>query len=207
MLLPISILLVVFLSISCATETKVSSQWVSPDYTGGPMHKLLVVAVAENPIVRRSYEDRLVGALRANGADAVPSYQVLPGEQRLTKAELEGAVRGQNFDGVIVTQLLGVHEKTTYVPPTTEVVPTSRGYGRAGYYGYYGRGYDVVRTPGYTRTTEIVSLETKLWNARDGQLAWGIRSETFDPRTTDDAIASVVKKLVSELADDGLIAK
>ena len=108
---------------------------------------------------------------------------------------------------MIVSRLLEVKEEITVVPPSTTVVP-SYGYGYGyGYHGYYGRGYDVVHSPGYTKTTEIVSLETKLWNAADSQLAWGITSETFDPTSTDDAISSVTKKLVSKLSEDGLLAE
>jgi hypothetical protein len=199
--------LVASLSISCATKTQISSEWKSPEYVGGPMGKILVVAVAETPLGRRAYEDRFAQALGASGVEAVSSYQILPGDERLTKEELENAIRGEGFDGVIVSRLLGRDEETTYVPPTTEVVPSSIGYGRRGYYGYYGRGYDVVHTPGYTQTTEVLTLETKLWNAQDSELAWGIRSETFDPKSDSDAMDSIVKKLVRKLADDGLLAK
>jgi hypothetical protein len=141
--------------------------------------------------------------LRGGGADAVSSYQLLPTNDRLTKEELEGAVRRGGFDGVIVTRLLEGAEETTHVPPSTHVVPSYR----YGYYGYYGRNYDVVHTPGYTLTTEVVRLETRLWNAADSRLAWGITSETFDPTSTEDAIASVTKKLVQQLSEDGLLAK
>jgi hypothetical protein len=191
------------LLIGCGTKTRVSSQWKSPDYTGGPMHKILVVGVAETPLGRRSYEDRFADALRARGAEAVSSYQLLPTNDRLTKAELEATVRRGGFDGVIVSRLLEVAEETEYIPPSTYVTPS---YGsRYGYYGYYGRNYDVVHTPGYTRTTEVVRLETRLWNAANSQLAWGVTSETFDPTSTDDAIASVTKKLVEKLHTDGLL--
>ena len=200
-LLPISIVLMVAVGTSCATKTQVSKKWLSPDYKGGPMHRILVVGVAETPLGRRAYEDRLAEALRAGGADAVSSYQLLPSRDRLTKEALEGVVRREGFDGVIVTRLLEVAEETTYVPPSSRVVPS------AGYYGYYGRHYDVVHTPGYTRTTEIVRLETRLWNADDSQLVWGITSETFDPTSTTDAIASVTKKLVEKLSENGLLAQ
>ena len=184
------------------TKTRVSSQWLSPDYKGGPMHKILVVAIAETPLGRRTYEDRFVNALTDAKAEAISSYKLLPSEDRLTRTELEGIVAREGFDGVIVSQLLDVREQKTVVPPSTYVVP-SYGYG---YYGYYGGGYDVVHSPGYTRTTEIVRLETQLWNAADSELAWGITSETFDPTSTDDAISSVTKKLVWKLSEDGLLA-
>ena len=204
-LLHISIFLLVSFGVSCATRTRVSSEWLSPDYQGGAMHKFLVVGVSDTTLGRRTYEDRFADALRGSGADAVSSYQLLPTDDRLTKEELEGAVRGEGFDGVIVTRVLEVAEETTYVPPSTQVVPAYRG--SRGYYGYYGRQYDVVHSPGYTRTTEVVRVETKLWNAHDSQLAWGIVSETFDPTSTDDAIASVTKKLVQKLSEDGLLSQ
>ncbi len=192
-------------AVACGTKTRVASQWLSPDYKGGPMHKILVVAVSETPLGRRTYEDRFVNALTDAGAQAVSSYKLLPSDDRLTRVELEGVVDREGFDGVIVSQLLEVKQETTVVPPSTHVVP-SYGHGY-GYYGYYGGGYDVVHSPGYTRTTQIVRLETKLWNAADSELAWGITSETFDPTSTDDAISSVTKKLVWKLSQDGLLAK
>jgi len=167
------------------------------------MRKILVVGIAETSLGRRAYEGRFAEALAGAGAEAVPSYQLLPSSDRLTKEEIDRVVRSEGFDGVIVTRLLGVEEKTTYVPPSSYVVP-SYGYG---YYGYYGRSYDVVNTPGYTKSTEIVRLESRLWNAADAKLAWGIVSETFDPKSDDDAMASVTKKLVQKLADDGLLAR
>lgn len=204
-LLPVSIVLLVSVGVSCGTKTQVSSQWLSPDYKGGPMHKILVVGVAKTNLGRRAYEDQFAEALSDSGADAVASYRLLPSKDRLTKEQLERVVHREGFDGVVVTRLLGVEKDTTYVPPSSYAVP-SYGYGY-GYYGYYGRNYDVVHSPGYTRTTEIVRLETRLWNAADSQLAWGITSETFDPTSTDDGIASVTKKLVQQLSKDGLLGK
>jgi hypothetical protein len=202
--LPVLIVSMILTGVSCSTKTRISSQWKSPDYKGGPMHKILVVGISETSLGRRTYEDRFAKALRDNGADAVASYTLLPTDDRLTREELEGTVRRDGFDGVIVTQLLEVAKETTYVPPSSHVVPSSYRYG---YYGHYGRGYDVVHTPGYTRTSKIVRLETQLWNAEDSQLAWGIISETFDPTSTGDAITSVTNKLVSKLSEDGLISK
>jgi len=188
----------------CGTKTRVSSQWMSPDYKGGPMHKILVLGISETFLGRRTYEDSFTEALRKGGAEAVSSYTLLPSDDKLTKEEIEEILSREGFDGLIVTRLLEVAEETTYVPPSTTVVS---GGSRYGYYGHYGRNYDVVHSPGYTLTTEIVRLETQLWNAADSELAWGITSETFDPTSKDDAIASVTSVLVQKLVNDGLLAK
>jgi hypothetical protein len=188
---------------SCATKTRVSSQWLSAEYSGEPMHKILVVGISETSLGRKIWEKQFSDALVSHGAEAVPSYKTLPTDDMLTRQELVEALQAGGFQGVIVTRLLEVKEDTTYVPPSSHVVPS---YGH-GYYGYYGRSYDVVNTPGYTRSTEIVRVETRLWNAENSKLAWGIISETFDPKSNDDAIESVTKKLVEKLAADGLIAR
>lgn len=200
-LLVLSIALLIGLGTSCTTKTRISSQWLSPEYDGGPMHKILVVGISDTSLGRRTWEHEFAAALVGHGAEAVASYKLLPTTDRLAKEQLEEIVRTGGFHGVIVTRLLEVKEETTYVPPSSHVVP-SYGYG---YYGYYGRSYDVVHTPGYTRSTEIVRVESRLWNAADSQLAWGIVSETFDPKSNADAISSVTKKLVLKLAADGLI--
>ena len=188
-------------AVSCGTKTEISKEWLSQRYRGGPMHKFLVIAVAETAQGRRTYEDRFVGALEAAGAEAVSSYEFLPDEDRITRAELLDLVSRENFDGVLVSQLLGVAKEKTVVQPSTTVVPSYR----YGYYGYYSRGFDVVHSPGSSETTEIVRLETKLWNASDKYLAWEITSHTFDPTSTDDAISSVTSKLVWKLSKDGLL--
>lgn len=199
------LILFVALGASCATKTQVADRWISPKYAGGAIHKFLVIGVAESDIARRTYEDGFADALRKAGAEAVPSHQLLPTTDQLPREEIEAIVRSDGFGGVIVSRLLGVEEKTTIVPPSTHVVP-SMGYG-GGYYGYYGSHYDVVHNPGYTRTTQIVRLETKLWNAEDSKLVWGVVSETFDPTSTSDGVASVTRTLVNQLSADGLVAK
>jgi predicted GNAT family acetyltransferase len=167
------------------------------------MHRILVIGVAENEANRRSFEDAFAAALALQNVEAVPSYQLLPGDARLSKASIEDAIRGRGFQGVLVTRLLGVDEQETYVPPSTYVRPSY--YGR-GMYGYYGSSWDVVHNPGYTVTETIVRLETHLYDARTADLVWAAHSDTFDPSSTDDIIDSVTKKLSGRLAEDGMLS-
>ena len=105
---PVSIGLVLFVALaaSCATKTLVESRWISPQYKGGGMHKLLVIGVAETDLGRRTYEDGFAEALQNVGAEAVPSYQGLPTTDQIDRAKLEAFVRANDFDGVMVTRLL-----------------------------------------------------------------------------------------------------
>jgi hypothetical protein len=190
----------------CGTKTAVSNEWLSETYSEGPMRRILVVGIASSDLGRRTYEDHFATALSAHEVEAVSSYTLLPTAQRISEQDLDRAVAEKGFDGVIATRLLGTDTETTFVPPSTRTVPGStvrRPYG--GYYGYYGRTYDVVHTPGYTTTKEIVRIETRLWSSGDGDLVWGLVSETFDPESTDDVIESVTDRITDQLAEDGLI--
>lgn len=177
--------------------------WSAPGYTGGPLRSLLVLGVASSPTARRSYEDRLARALTERGVGALPSYQVLPSDERLGEPAIVELVRARGLDGVVVTRVLGVDEKTTHVPPSTRVVAGP--YGRFGYYGYYGASWDVVHDPGYSYTTTIVRLETQLYDARSGDFVWGAQSDTFNPSTQEEIIESVAKAVSARLAKDGLV--
>ena len=161
---------------------------------------MLVIGIAENDIKRRSFEDGFGAALEKYGVDAVPSYRILPDTGRLSKDSIQQAIRGRGFQGVIATRLVQIDEHEKYVPPTTYVKPSY--YGR-GLYGYYGRSYEVVHEPGYTVYTTIVRLETHLYDASSAELVWAAHSDTFNPKSIDDGIASVTKELSKRLAADG----
>jgi hypothetical protein len=186
--------------ISCATKTELSSIWKSDASERLPMNQMLVIGIAENDIKRRSFEDSFGAALEKYGVDAVPSYHILPDTGRLSKDSIQQAIRGRGFQGVVTTRLVQIDEREKYVPPKTYV--RSGYYGR-GLYRYYGRGYEVVHQPGYTVHTTIVRLETHLYDASSSELVWAAHSDTFNPKSIDDGIGSVTKKLSKRLAADG----
>ena len=203
-LLASGVSLAVLAGMACGTTTRLSNVWRSESYSGGPMHKILVVGIAQTATGRRSFEDRFVEALASQQVDAVQSYRLLPSDERLSEATLKEAIRGHGFDGVIATRLIEVDEETTYVPPSTRVAPRP---GVGGLYGYYGTSWDVVHTPGYTVTTTIVRLETHLYDAEQAELVWSAQSDTFDPDSTQDAIDSVTKKIAKQLASEDLLPR
>lgn len=186
--------------ISCATKTELSGVWKSDSSASAAMERILVIGIAENDIKRRTFEDGFAAALKEQGVDATPSYRILPNSDRLSKESIQQAIRGRGIQGVVVTQLVQVDERQEYVPPKTYVSPNY--YGR-GLYGYYGRGYEVTHTPGYTINTTIVRLETHLYDAASAELVWAAHSDTFNPKSIDDGIGSVTKKLSKRLAADG----
>jgi hypothetical protein len=197
----LGILAVPLLGPGCATPTELSGVWVTE--RPAPLSKILVIGVARTESSRRTFEDRFVEALGERGTSAVASYTILPGEGRIEEPAIRSAVREHGFDGVIVTRLLRIDEETEYVPPTTRVAPG--GYGGYGLYGYYGMAWSVETTPGYTITTQIVRLETNLYDVASDKLVWTAHSDTLNPDSPEDAIGSVTNAIIERLAEDGLL--
>jgi hypothetical protein len=185
---------------ACGTVTKIPNAWRNPAHEGAPFQKVFVIGVGKNDLNRRLFEDQFAAVLSAGGAVASPSYGALPQSERLTEAQVRGAIEGDDYDGVIVTRLLGVEEETEYVRPRTYTVPRHHGY-----YGYYGSSWDVVHEPGYFETHTIVRLETNLYDVGTGELVWSGQSETFNPDSLEDIIDSATQAVAKRLGDESLI--
>ena len=62
--------------ISCSS-TKLTSTWTDPKYRGSQYSHLLVIGVAEQEDIRRSFEEKFVERLEAGGIKAVESSSVM----------------------------------------------------------------------------------------------------------------------------------
>jgi len=182
------------------TKTSIPLSWRNPAIEQTAFQKLFVIGVGEDDGARRLFEDTFAKSLAEQGAIAQASWGLLPQSEQLTEEQIRGAIEGGNFDGVLITRLLGVDRNEEYVPPSTYTVPTSHhGYG---YYGYYGASYAVVHEPGYYKTNTTFRLETNLYAVATSDLVWSGHSETLNPDSLTDVIdsmtAAVAKKLKAE---------
>jgi hypothetical protein len=182
-----------------------SAAWKDPDFQGGAFKKLIVLGIGDNPTNTRLFEDEFVMNIMDSGSSAMASYRVMPNIDKMSEEEIKAAVREGQYDGVLVTRLLGVDKDTEYIPPSSYV--TSAPYMYGGYYGYYHSSYAVVHEPGYTQTYTTVRLETNLYDSATEKLVWSGHSSTFDPRSTKDGIVSVTPIITSGLVQAGLIGK
>ena len=181
---------------ACGTVTKLPDVWRSESVEAGSMKRVFVVGVAPTATDRRSFEDSFARALGSRNVEAVPSHTLLPLDDRLSETALRDAIRGQGFDGVIVTRLVGVEEKIRV-----------RRSDHRGYYNSYRTGWDVVHSPTHTRITTIVRLDTQLYDVGTQDPVWSARSETFDPGSVGDAIDSVTAALSKRLTRDDLLPR
>ena len=193
---------VCLLFISCAA-TKLTHVWTDEAYRGAPFSNVLVIGVSDQERVRRSFEDKFVKQLKEIGIEAVASAAVIPSDKKLEKKAIASAVERSGVDAVLVTHLLGVDKKKIYHTPSTYYRPAPYYYG--GYYGYYGNVYNYVHSPTYYTRHVMVRLETNLYEVDTEKLIWSGKSETWDPKSKTDMLASVIKVVIKKLQKDKLL--
>jgi hypothetical protein len=189
------------LLLSACVTTQLNSAWKDPGYSGS-LRKVMVVAVAKNPINRRVFEDEFVRQLRARGADAVASYTVVPDGRQSDQTVIDQKLKEMGADAMLITRMVSKKTVKTYVPGTVYLPPPS--YGR--WRDYYGTGYMAMETPGYVAENEYAVMESNLYDARNDKLIWAVSSETGTQGSNDRLIHSYVKIMVENMAKLGLLA-
>jgi len=187
--------------ISCSS-TKLTSTWTDPQYRGSQYSHLLVIGVAEQEDIRRSFEEKFVERLEAGGIKAVESYSVMSKDQKIDKETILAVVEKTGADGVLLTYLVAVKEKEVASPGPT--------YSRAD--DYHGgtipdlsSAYEYRSSPQYYTTRVKVRLETNLYDAKTEQKVWSARSRTLNPKSDTALMDSVIDSLVKDLKKNKLL--
>src|SRR5258706_7023704 len=114
----------------CASSTKMLYSSTTPDFRPGSVKKVFIVGVAQNEALRRMYEDSFVTDLKRDKYDGEASYTRIPDPdpKKVDKDAVASALVKDGLNHVLVTRLVSVEDRETYVPPT----PMARGAGNAG---------------------------------------------------------------------------
>jgi hypothetical protein len=182
-------------ALTATAGTKLAFSWRNPDYKGGSVKNILVLAVNGKAARRADFEDRMVEVLTRPGVQAVQSYSLIPRPEAtpIDPKQLRDVVDGQHFDAILSARLTKYKKTQTYVEG--DVFPVEPEF--ATFYGYYAWVTPVVYTPGYMQTDTKAQLETNFYStaSTDGQLIWTGTSTIVDPRSPASAIKDVVKEV------------
>jgi hypothetical protein len=186
----------------CASSTTMMHSWTTPDFKPGTVKKVFVLGVARDQGLRRLYEDTFVATLTKRGVGAAAGYTLLPDPSQVDKEKAGAAIRQEGYSHVLVTRVVNVEQRETYVPPST----VSVGVGYGGYPGYYGgwypymsTSYGYVTSPGYVTVNKVVSLETNVYDVQSEKLIYSGMTETWVDNSPDQQIGKVVDTLVWDL--------
>jgi hypothetical protein len=193
----------VFLLFGCGARNKMTESWKDPAFTGPVKGRVLAVGVAHNDTTRRLFEDSLVANLKAENVDGVSSYTIDDNGVEPTEAAIRAVVKQSGASFVLVTHVAGSVEKSQYFPAVGATFVNPGYYG--GLYSYYPQVYNYVYMPAQIYDTEIVTLETGLYDASNGQLIWIGRSNAVNPEMTKKYYTSLTELFVRDLLKKDLI--
>ena len=176
---------------ACAS-TKMTSTWTDPTARGASMSKIAVLALTQDPGLRRMAED--AAAAQMQGAQAVPSYQVVGDSDLRNRDQVKAKLLAQGFQGVLVMRLAGISEQVTAVGGP---------YGT--FDGYYDWAGSAVYSPGYLQTDTVVHVVSNLYSLEQNKLIWSGVSQTFDPASAKSFMNDVSKAVAKSLQQDRLI--
>jgi hypothetical protein len=174
-------------TLAACTTSQMVGQKANPDYVGKPLKSVMVVAVTADDIARRTYEDRVVALLAKRGIKGIPGYSAVGKRGKVEEAELREAIARSGAEGVMITRVIRVDRSKTEVSGAEVAV----GHGWGGFYGYYSGVWTTVSLPPQTVTgPQWTVSETRLFDARNGALAW---TGIVDTRESDDFSAALTQ--------------
>lgn len=190
------VVICLFFLTSCATTT-LTSVWKDKNYQG-KLNKIIVIMFAKSPETRTLIEGQFVAGLEARGNNALASYKIISLDQLPDRDLVASKIKSIGADTVIVSRLVDRKAIETYIPGQSYIFPS---YYKdwLGYYGY------VVVTPGYTEQTQILYIETNLYDMKTEKLIWSARSETEVTEGDQQLIKTFIKVMIDKLSSDRII--
>lgn len=192
---------ILLLLAACAT-TEVLDTWKDESQTE-KLTSVFVLGVIKEPAYRNLLENKLVKVLQDIGVTAHPTHLLFPQADRIDETAAAVAIKEKGVDGVLVVRLVDTKNETIYTPGTTYIEDGYGGRYNRGWYGYYGRGYRVVSTPGYTTQYNISTVESTIFKPNTENRLWSTITQTSET-SVPAAIGSYIKAIRTPLQSSGL---
>ncbi|MCG2722015.1 MAG: hypothetical protein L6290_08385 [Thermodesulfovibrionales bacterium] len=189
------LLCVVLLMNSCAT-TSLSSVWTTDSLKRHPFVSVLVVGVIEPQELKVYFEAEFVRRLQRKGVNAVAEHTLTPKDEdnvTLEEKEIKSRVQKLGMDTVLMARLLSVDDLVGY-----ETYPVEVSAGNL--YGYY-----VFCCQNIVQIGRMVKFETKVFEAKNGELIWSALSETALNRNREISAESFIAAVIDDLSARGYL--
>jgi len=189
------------------SKPKLVMSWKNPSYvTDKKFQRVLALGLSDKTEIRADFEDVLARQLSQTGVTAIPGHAILlrPESTQLDLNYLKAQIVENKIDAVVVSRLIKVENKVTYIPGGPSVSPFPY---YTTFYGYYRVVYPVVYSPDYLREEKKVRIETNLYStaSADGDLVWTGVTDTFNPSSVHKTINGLVKLVVKEMQGEGVL--
>jgi hypothetical protein len=186
---------------SCSSSILVD-KWSDPTFNGSPLDNILIIAVMNNPVQRRIWEDAFSAELSKHGVNSTSSYHLFPDALPDTNQVVE-VIRKNNFEGLLVTRSIEPETKTNYVEPTVTTEQIARYSNLKKRFVTY---YKNVEHPGYVQSQTINRRTIDIWVIRDeGRMIWSATSNTPELNTAEAVQKDIADLVIPELVSSAII--
>lgn len=196
------------LTLAGCASTSVKHNWKSPDYHGGPVGKIAVVAVDERGDVRGALESRFVRELNKLGQDAIKTVDLLAlPEIKSDKAAAAARLVAAGADTVLIVRMVDQASyggQVAFMPAL--YTPGVYGYGGLGWFDYFSGAYASMAVVSSSFEQKIC-LDSSLFDLKASQRLGAVLTSTTLKENADallvaDALAA---KIVKALEKNGLV--
>jgi hypothetical protein len=193
---------------SCAA-TSVKETSKAPDYSGGPVRKVAVLAVEERGMYRQALENRFNNQLKAGGQEALVTHELLSlPEIKENKQAAAERIKKAGADTILIVRLVDRKTYSREVRATSApFVPVVTGVDSYyGWYDYYSVAYMDMGTV-WGSDEQKIYLDTSLFDLNTGKKVWSCLTETVLKENMDrlDEADTLVAKVLSVARKDGLV--
>ncbi|MBK9245601.1 MAG: hypothetical protein IPM30_12305 [Burkholderiales bacterium] len=199
----------------CATRaTRLDAQWVNPEFAGQrSVRSVMVIAAVRDTTSRRMFEDRMVAALTAAGAEAVQSYKFIPADGPVSEEQLRRAVAQAGAAHALVSRISNVTTEVNVTPGMVMGPAWGPGWGRYGGWGpgwggfasYHNAMWATTVSPQVT-TTQNVHADTRVFDAATAVVVWSAATTTS---TGWDSVPQLIEQFVALIVEtmkkDGVV--
>jgi hypothetical protein len=205
-------------------STTLESSWKAPEVGSIKFTKVLVVGIAPVDSLRRPLEDAIKAEITR--IPAVTSYELLPATaDQVDPKKIAAVIKTNGIDGIIVMRMIAFEDNVEYHPggmvpvmdqsfysyytPGYALSPYYRGVGAYGAGYGYGAGYmgptAYEYVPPSVTTDHVMSIETNIYDGKDGKLIWTGLSRSVNPNESDNMIAEIAGVVKAKLREQQLI--
>ena len=194
MIAKLSCLAMGLLLLAACTTTKVLDEWRNTDLTDTRFGHLMVVALFKQDQTRRMFEDEFAWQISNMGQMATRSYNLVPSLTENTSDRITTVAKAVGADGVLVIRMVAATQNTKPEVAIPRSTPMNLS-------GFLQRSWKDNYDPPDLATNAVTTVESKLFDAKNGKLVWSLVTESKNQFGWKWEINLLAKQVLGKLKD------
>jgi hypothetical protein len=193
-----------FALVAGCTSSKLVDIWSDSSFQPPSLNKMLVISVSKNSVQRRIWEDAFsVELVKHHNIAATASYHIFPDAVPDTNNMIQ-IIQSNGFDGILICRRLPPETNTQYIEGYVTTEQSMRYDRRRERFVTY---YRNIEHAAYIDSQKVDIRTIDVWATRnEGQMIWSATSLTPEPNSVQEVRPEIVKLVMSELTQQGIIA-